>query len=150
LIRFTTDTSTDVKGGLKAADVANAGLGITRDGRFVVALFGGDLSATESSLALLTLGSSTIPSSINGTVNGRFNGGTITNSFIVGGTRGTFQIRVWETTYATWDDSVNAGSFRYQGVSPVFTMKCGDPVNNIGASSSLTLRPLVPRVHGIH
>lgn len=130
IVRFT-----NVGPGLNAP-VTNSVTGQLVDGSgFLVQLYGGAAGALEP--ALVPLSDTTTFNS--GALAGYFDGGLATNTYVLPGSSGTFQVRAWSAGFATYDAAYSAGLVDPNvlvGTSSVFQ-------NATGISSGATLTGLM-------
>jgi hypothetical protein len=118
------------------APVTNAVTGQLADGSdFLVQLYGGAAGALEPVLAPLK---APIPFEMSDSLAGLFDGGLATNTFVLPGSTGTFQLRAWSAGFATYDEAYSAGLVDPNvlvGNSSVFQ-------NSTGTTSGATLTGL--------
>lgn len=120
LVTWTTETAK-----LKPADVALAGQAVPANSTFKAALYyntsGGSASPVAES-ALVAFGTTTLLSTSPGFITG--GSATLSSPVAVpAGQFGTFQVRVWEASFATYDAAFTGGG--YTGKSIVFTSLTG-------------------------
>jgi hypothetical protein len=116
------------------APVTSAVTGLGLDGsNFLVQLYGGAAGALEPVLVPLTASITFEPAFA-----GYFDGELATNTFVLPGGTGTFQVRAWSAGFATYDEAYSAGL-----VDPnVLVGKSFVFHNSTGISSGATLTGL--------
>jgi hypothetical protein len=117
------------------APVTNAVTGQLVDGsNFLVQLYGGAAGALEPVLAPLKAPTTFLSDALAG----YFEGGLATNTFVLPGGTGTFQVRAWSAGFASYDEAYSAGL-----VDPnVLVGKSSVFQNSTGISSGATLTGL--------
>jgi len=115
--------------------VTNAVTGELADGsNFLVQLYGGAAGALEPVLVPLAAAIT-----FDAAFPGYFDGGLATNTFVLPGSSGTFQVRAWSAGFATYDEAYSAGL-----VDPnVLVGKSSVFQNSTGVSSGATLDGLM-------
>jgi hypothetical protein len=101
---------------------------------YLVQLYGGAAGALEPVLVPLNAPITFLAADLKG----YFDGGLATNTFVLPGSTGTFQVRAWSAGFATYDEAYSAGL-----VDPnVLVGKSSVFQNSTGISSGATLTGL--------
>lgn len=127
------------------APVTNAVTGAPASGGgFLAQLYAGRASAPEADLVPV----STVAPFMSGAAAGYFSGGNATNTFVLPGSVGTFQVRAWSGSYASYEAAVLAAQTDGNvllGKSLVFQNSTGiSSPSTLTGLQSFTLAPLAP------
>ncbi len=127
------------------APVTNAVTGAPVSGNgFLVQLYGARANAPEADLVPV----SRVTTFMTGAAAGYFSGGNATNSFVLPGNAGTFQVRAWSGPYASYEAAVLAAQTDGNvllGKSLVFQNSTGiSSPSTLTGLQSFTIAPLAP------